>query len=416
MERIQGRVLRILVADDSPVMRGIIRTLFAVHRESGGSELPAMELCGEAQDGMECVEMVKLLHPDVLLLDLEMPRMHGLGVLDRLRAESPELPVIMCSAYTELGARATVDALARGAADYVMKPSAQSDFSAALRVLSEQLLPKIAALADGRNRRRAPTRWDDARHVGENELPPAWTEAIVIGVSTGGPLALEVMLPMLPADLPVPVLIAQHMPKLFTGALAERLDRCCSLRVKEAYDGALAEAGVVWLAPGDMHMEVGLNGEVRRAGRESQRQVQVCLHRGQPVNYCRPSVDYLFNSAAQVYGAGTLAVVMTGMGADGLVGARSVHEAGGTVLTQDEASSVVWGMPGRVTEAGIASATLPLMSLGDELARRAWKGRSRRPAGGVDARVHTAVQVGSRTMLRVGSGMGRRMEAANVLF
>ncbi len=173
MERIQGRVLRILVADDSPVMRGIIRTLFAMHHENGGSELPAMELCGEAQDGVECVEMVKLLHPDVLLLDLEMPRMHGLGVLDRLRAESPELPVIMCSAYTELGARATVDALARGAADYVMKPSAQSDFSSALRVLSGQLLPKIAALADGRSRRRAATRWDDARQVGESELAPA---------------------------------------------------------------------------------------------------------------------------------------------------------------------------------------------------------------------------------------------------
>jgi two-component system chemotaxis response regulator CheB len=135
-------------------------------------------------------------------------------VLDRLRAESPELPVIMCSACTELGARATVDALARGASDYVMKPSVQSDFSSALRVLSEQLLPKIAALPDGRSRRRAATRWGDVRQVGESELPPARTEAIVIGVSTGGPLALEVMLPMLPADLPVPVLIVQHTPKL----------------------------------------------------------------------------------------------------------------------------------------------------------------------------------------------------------
>ncbi len=147
MQEIKGRTLRVMVADDSAVMRGIMRTLFATHAEDMESELPRMEICGEASDGVECLEIVKRTQPDVLLLDLEMPRMHGLGVLDRLRAESPELPVIMCSAYTELGARLTVDALARGASDYVMKPSVQSDFARALRVLSEQLLPKIAALA-----------------------------------------------------------------------------------------------------------------------------------------------------------------------------------------------------------------------------------------------------------------------------
>lgn len=234
---------------------------------------------------------------------------------------------------------------------------------------------------------------------------PARVEAIVIGVSTGGPLALEMMLPILPADMPVPVLIVQHMPRLFTGALAERLDRCCSLRVREAFEGAAMEPGTVWLAPGDIHMEVesrsGSRGET-----EVQPRVQIYLHRGQPVNYCRPSVDTLFHSAAQVYGAGTLAVVMTGMGADGLAGAWSVHEAGGTVLTQDEASSVVWGMPGRVTQTGIASATLPLMSMGEELARRAWKGRSRRRAATGD----------NGTRLLMDDGMGRRMEAANGLF
>ena len=408
MQKVDGKVLRVLVADDSPVMRGIIRTLFAVHRENGGAELPSMELCGEAHDGVQCVEMVRLLQPDVLLLDLEMPRMHGLGVLDRLREERPELPVIMCSAYTERGARSTVDALAHGAADYVMKPSAQSDFSSALRLLSEQLLPKIAALADWRSRRR-----DDlwrgierriGRHVRDNSELSILTEAIVIGVSTGGPLALEMMLPMLPADLPVPMLIVQHMPKLFTGALAERLDRCCSLRVREAYDGAASEAGTVWLAPGDMHMEVKREGEGR---------VQVSLNKGKPVNYCRPSVDYLFNSAARVYGDGTLAVVMTGMGADGLAGARDVHEAGGTVLTQDEASSVVWGMPGRVTESGIASATLPLASLGEELTRRAWMGRSR--SGVVDLTTRRVATDGD-ARLRVGSGAGRVAEVGNVVF
>jgi two-component system, chemotaxis family, protein-glutamate methylesterase/glutaminase len=376
MQEIKGRTLRVMVADDSAVMRGVMRTLFATHAEDMESELPAMVICGEASDGVECLEMVGRTQPDVLLLDLEMPRMHGLGVLDRLREESPELPVIMCSAYTELGARLTVDALARGASDYVMKPSVQSDFTRALRVLSEQLLPKIVALAGGRRR-------DDGRaemllpvssgRAVCSELLPARTEIIVIGVSTGGPLALEMMLPMLPRDLPVPVLIVQHMPRLFTGALAARLDSRCALRVREAFEGAVLTPGTVWLAPGDVHMEV------ERAGAE---EVRVSLHSEQPVNYCRPSVDYLFNSAAAVYGRGTLAAVMTGMGADGLAGARRVHDAGGTVLAQDQESSVVWGMPGRVTQAGIASATLPLLSLGEELTRRAWLGRRKRFASG----------------------------------
>jgi two-component system chemotaxis response regulator CheB len=410
MQKFQKKLLRILVADDSPVMRGIIRTLFVVHRENGSSALPAMELCGEAHDGVQCLEMVRLLHPDVLLLDLEMPRMHGLGVLDRLREECPELPVIMCSAYTEVGARSTVDALAHGAADYVMKPSAQSDFPSALRLLSEQLLPKIAALVDWQGRRRDEIRRTATRGVkrfaSRSHEKPALTEAIVIGASTGGPLALETMLPMLPSDLPIPVLVVQHMPKLFTGVLAERLDRCCALRVREAYDGAASEAGTVWLAPGDFHMEL------MREGEEGPR---VFLHKRKPLNYCRPSVDYLFSSAAQVYGAGTLAVVMTGMGSDGLAGARNVHEAGGTVLTQDEASSVVWGMPGRVTESGIASATLPLISLGTELARRASLGRSKHNAVDLSARRIIAA-ADSESRLRIGGREGRVAEVENVLF
>jgi len=257
MQKVQRKVLRVLVADDSPVLRGTIRTLLAMHRENGNAELPGMEICGEAHDGVQCVEMVRLLHPDVLLLDLEMPRMHGLGVLDRLKDECRELSVMMCSAYTEMGARSTVDAQAHGAADYVMKPVAQSDFLRVLRLLAEQLLPKMAALAGGRRRRDEG--WRDAEsnnggYVRENDETPAPTEAIVIGVSTGGPLALEMMLPTLPANLPVPVLIVQHVPKLFTGALAERLDRCCALRVSEAYDGAVCEPRTVWLAPGDLHM------------------------------------------------------------------------------------------------------------------------------------------------------------------
>jgi len=172
-------------------------------------------------------------------------------------------------------------------------------------------------------------------------------------------------------------LIVQHMPKLFTGALAERLDKSCELRVKEAYENAIIRPGTIWLAPGDAHMEVGpSNGLLKKqgdslAGRDS----RVRLHQREPLNHCRPAVDYLFFSAARMYGASAMALVMTGMGADGLDGARAVHARGGVVLAQDEASSAVWGMPGKVTEAGIANATLPLAAIAEALNKRVNAGR-----------------------------------------
>lgn len=377
METLRGRPLRILAADDSAVMRGILRELFAMHGEDGASELPKMQLCGLAQDGMECIEAVRSVEPDVLILDLEMPRLNGLEVLDRLRRERPELPVIMCSSYTEHGARSTLEALACGASDYVMKPCEQKDFLTALHALAEQLLPRIAALAVaairreegvGRNGYAVEGPW--GREIALRAQP--LVEVVVIGLSTGGPSALEMLLPQLPADFPVPVLIVQHMPKVFTGALAERLNRCCALHVEQAYDGAALRGGWVWLAPGGSHMEVALR---RGMGGEEAYGGTVRLHQEEPRNHCRPSVDYLFHSAAQAYGAGTLAVVMTGMGADGLSGARAVHERGGQVLAQDKASSAVWGMPGRVAEAGIAGTPLPLSEIAGALMQRVEVGR-----------------------------------------
>ena len=380
--------LRILAADDSAVMRGIMRKLFAMHEEDRLSRLPPMELCGVAQDGVECLEAVGRLKPDVLVLDLEMPRLNGLDVLDRLRDENPGLPVIMCSSYTERGARSTLEALARGAADYVMKPSEQRDLATALQSLAQQLLPKIAALTRGRRRRgddaaAAPSTKGEER----SERSGVPIEVVVIGLSTGGPSALEQMLPRLPRDFPVPVLIVQHMPKLFTGALAERLDKCCALRVIEAYDSAAVVPGTIWLAPGDSHMEVGIRrpGFGIDDGSSTGRAARVKLHQQELLNHCRPSVDYLFHSAARLYGAGTLALMMTGMGADGLGGARAVHEAGGIVLAQDEATSAVWGMPGRVAEAGIASAVLPLAAIAGELKQRVNTGRAMRQAPGEHA-------------------------------
>jgi two-component system chemotaxis response regulator CheB len=352
-----------------------------------------MELCGVVQDGMECLAAVLRLHPDVVVLDLEMPRMHGLDVLERLRVEEPGLPVIMCSSHTERGARATLDALALGAADYVMKPAQQSDFAAAMDTLSSQLLPKIAALAGAGHGMLSSVRGETTRTVEAARIPcqcpggpssavaGSQVEIVVIGVSTGGPSALEIMLPQLAVDFPVPVLIVQHMPKLFTGALAERLDRCCVLRVREAFDGDELRPGTIWLAPGDSHMEVVEGAKGKAVTARSCGVVQ--LHQRPAFNHCRPSVDFLFNSAARMYCGGVLALVMTGMGSDGLAGARCVHESGGAVLTQDQATSAVWGMPGRVFDAGLSREPLPVGELAVELTRRVWIGRRGRAAAPV---------------------------------
>lgn len=376
MKTSNGSPLRVFAADDSAVMRGILHKLFAQHQASGAGELPRMELCGVARDGMECLEEVKRLVPDVLVLDLEMPRLNGLEVLDRLRIQNPALPVIMCSAHTEHGARSTLEALARGAADYVMKQGGQRDVETAIRSLALQLLPKIAALAMSAGRmKRSGTREVAAKSRTAEQRGNASVELVVIGLSTGGPSALEQTLPKLRADFPVPILIVQHMPKLFTGALAERLNKSCALQVQEASEGALVRPGIIMIAPGDAHMEVAprttLGDPVSRG--------RIRLHQQTPLNHCMPSVDYLFFSAARMFGEGTLALVMTGMGSDGLNGARTIYERGGTVLAQDEATSAVWGMPGRVVEAGIAAATLPVTAIAEALQQRVLAARAARP-------------------------------------
>jgi two-component system, chemotaxis family, protein-glutamate methylesterase/glutaminase len=365
--------LRVLAADDSAVMRAVMRSLFLAYAENNKSGLPQIDLCGVAKDGVECLEAMAKLTPNVLVLDLEMPRLDGLGVLKQLRSQGSRVPVIMCSSHTEHGARATLEALALGAADYVMKPTGQRDLGATMVSLADQLFPRISALAKARTIAAVDLEAKKRkRSYGATVGVPV--EIVVIGLSTGGPAALEHLLPKLPADFPAPVLIVQHMPKLFTGALAKRLNKCCSLRVEEAYEGAEVSAGRIWLAPGDSHMEVACGGfSTATRGPVSGK---IRLHRRAPLNHCRPSVDYLFHSAAQLYGAGTLALMMTGMGSDGLDGARAVHRCGGVVLAQDEVTSAVWGMPGRVAEAGIATATLPLGVLADELRTRVLVGRA----------------------------------------
>jgi two-component system chemotaxis response regulator CheB len=282
----------------------------------------------------------------------------------------------MCSSLTQRGAKVTIEALACGASDYVAKPADQSGREQAIRTLSKDLLPKIHALA-GRSPAQAPLQSprtafaSAARPVMPLPLPvlPALSiasvpTAVVIGVSTGGPAALDLLLPALPASFPLPILIVQHMPEVFTRLFAERLNDRCALRVCEAQEGAPVQPGTIHIARGGWHLEVTV---AARPG------APPTLHLNQdlPENHCRPAADVLFRSAPRVYGAGVLAVVLTGMGADGLAGCRIIRSKGGIVLAQDQATSTVWGMPGAVAQAGLAHKILPLAAIAPEIVRLA---------------------------------------------
>jgi two-component system chemotaxis response regulator CheB len=290
--------------------------------------------------------------------------------LRELRKRGLRMPVIMCSSLTQRGARVTLDALASGASDYVTKPSGQPGREAALATLSRELVPRIRALTFD-----AGARGTAARQViplpvprfgalpGAGIQPLSITPAVVaIGVSTGGPAALDVLLPALPAGFPLPILVVQHMPELFTKLLAERLNARCRIPVCEAAEGQPVLPGAVYIARGNWHMEV-------LPGAHPSAAPTLHLTQGPPENHCRPAVDVLFRSVARHYGAGTLAVVLTGMGSDGMNGSKVIREQGGGVLAQDQPTSTVWGMPGAVVNAGLAHRVLPLEAIAPEILR-----------------------------------------------
>jgi two-component system chemotaxis response regulator CheB len=342
---------RVLIVDDSAVMRSLLRSVVSADAR--------LEVAGTAANGADALEAVARLRPDVMLLDVEMPVLDGLETLRRLQTRGIRLPVIMCSAVTQRGARVTIEALAGGASDYVAKPAQQASREQALARLRAELVPKIHALT---SKQRA-----EARTASLLPRAPqcalAETPAIVaIGVSTGGPAALERVLPGLPSSFPLPIVVVQHMPDLFTRLLAERLDRGCRLRVREATEGAPVRAGEVVIARGDWHLEL----LPAAAGAVVQH-----LTKAPPENHCRPSADVLFRSCRALHGARVLAVVLTGMGSDGLAGCRALREAGATVLAQDEATSAVWGMPGAVAQAGLAHRIVPLGEMAAEILRLA---------------------------------------------
>jgi len=302
--------------------------------------------------------------------------MDGLVTLRQLRARGCRVPVIMCSSLTQRGAQVTIEALANGASDYVAKPSGQSGREEAMRALAGELLPKIHALTGRPEPRkqnqvaaipRATVSFPAAPEPGGGvtAFPPSNSAAqvVVVGVSTGGPAALEVLLPELPANFPLPVLIVQHMPELFTGLLAERLNARCRLRVCEGAEAMPVNPGWIYIARGNWHMEV-------MPGAGAGARPTLHLTQGPVENYCRPAVDVLFRSAVRVYGGAALGVVLTGMGSDGLKGSQMIRREGGYVLAQDQATSIVWGMPGAVAHAGAANRVLPLQAIVPEILKR----------------------------------------------
>jgi len=349
-----GQKIRILVVDDSVVIRRLITQAL--------EQVKDVEVVGVASNGKIALERIEQWHPDVVTLDIEMPEMNGLETLQRMRRLYPEVRVIMFSTLTARGAAVTIEALTLGADDYVTKVSNEGSLDRSMARLREELVPKVRQFfrrpGEGApaQKRAAETRVVETRVKGgwESSIVPPTAKAqlrvLAIGVSTGGPAALAAILPAIPASFPLPVLIVQHMPPMFTRLLAERLNSICQMPVAEASLGEAVEAGKILVGPGDFHLKVvGDRGAVR-----------VSLDQAAPMNSCRPAVDALFESVAAVYGGEAVAVVLTGMGQDGLKGAQVLRAQGATILAQDEATSVVWGMPGAVTKAGAADRVLPL--------------------------------------------------------
>jgi len=326
--------------------------------------VPEVALAGTAANGAIALAKIPQLNPDVVTLDVEMPGLNGIETLAEIRKLYPKLPVIMFSSLTDHGAAVTVEALALGASDYATKPSNTESLFASIEQVKRELAAKIVSLG----RRSIPAAQVPlAPAMPRRPQPNQPIEILAIGTSTGGPNALAAVIPHLPSDFPVPVVVVQHMPPLFTRLLAERLDSLSSLRVHEGGAGSRLEPGQVWIAPGDHHMTVSRNGVGAVLG----------LNQEPPENSCRPAVDVLFRSVARSFGASALAVVMTGMGSDGARGAAHIREAGGGVVVQDECSSVVWGMPGAVVAAGAADKVCPLSEISHEVIRRVAASRAR---------------------------------------
>ena len=374
--------MRVLVADDAVAYRAIISRAL--------EQVPGVEVVGVAANGKIALQKIEQLRPDLMTLDLEMPGIDGLELLRRLRDMRIDVGVIMLSAFTTEGAKATLEALDLGAFDFVVKPSGSNPQANADK-LRQELGYKIEAFRKAREIRAilhagpasrwlpgalprlprlprplAPATGCHSPPMVRPDSPPRATrfvdthraEVVAIGISTGGPPALTHLLPQLPADLAAPVLVVQHMPPIFTRSLADDLDRRCALRVCEAADGQPVVPGWILIAPGGKQMKV----------EQGDPSPVVRITDDPPENSCQPSVDYLFRSVAEVYGRKALGVLMTGMGNDGAAGCRLLHRRGAALLAQDETSCVVFGMPREPIQEGIAKA-VSLEDMAGEIVR-----------------------------------------------
>ncbi len=342
--------IRVLVVDDAVVMRKLIADVLSAE--------PDIEIAGVAAHGRLAVARIPQVNPDCVTLDVEMPEMDGIETLVEIRKHWPRLPVIMFSTLTQRGASGTLEALSRGATDYVTKPSNIGNFEAAVERLRNELVPKIRLHCERVESSRAPQ--PPPRPAVAARKIPGPPRAVVIASSTGGPNALAHLLPALGGRPGVPIFIVQHMPPVFTAMLAERLNGASALEVREAAGAEVVRPNCVYVAPGGKHMTV----------RQSAEGPRIELNEDPPENSCRPAADPLFRSVAAAYEGRVLGLVLTGMGQDGLRGAQTLVESGGEVLIQDQETSVVWGMPGAVSGAGLAAEILPLGEIAGAVLKR----------------------------------------------
>ncbi len=342
-----ARPIRVLVVDDSATVRALLSRRLNAD--------PAVEVVGTASDGLEALERIAELRPDVVTLDIEMPRLDGLGTLKRIMQLFP-MPVVMVSSQTRDGADATLQALELGAVDFIEKASFRE--LGAPDAMADAVSQKVRNAATARLVASPTAEPPPLRPVPTVEAGRRWLgKTVLIGSSTGGPPALRRLLERLPADIDVPILLVQHMPPGFTRSLADRLDKLCSLRVEEASEGARLEPGKALLAPGGRHMKL------RRSG-------TISLSDGPPECGVRPSVNVTMESLVAVAGDQVVAAVLTGMGNDGTRGAGLIKQAGGHVIAEAESSCVVYGMPRAVVDAGFADELLPLDKIADAIVRQ----------------------------------------------
>ena len=370
-------MISVVVADDSALVRRLVSGVL--------NDTPDIRVVGLAHDGEQAIAKIAELSPDLLTLDIEMPVMDGLTAMREIHRRFPRLPVLMVSTLTHRGAAITLDALAAGARDYVTKPAHSASLDDSLTDLRDQLVPRIRALTTRPGpfaREQQPPLTAPAPRTASYSSSPREkrttsarpTQIVAIGSSTGGPDALARVLGSITQRPTLPIVAVQHMPPVFTATLAQRLSRIGPVDVVEAEDGQQLAPGVMYLAPGGRHLEI------RRRGTA----VVTCLHDGEPENYSRPSVDVLFRSVATVYPGSAIGVILTGMGHDGRAGCARMAADGSLIVAQDQASSVVWGMPGAVAEAGLADVIIGLERVGPFLAERFRAARpASRPAAGV---------------------------------